>query len=403
MKLGTYGPNSSYTFQISDEELFQHLYVIGRTGTGKTTLLRNLIAQDLAAGACVVLIEPHGDLSRDVVLDIPHGRDDDLIYYQPAHLPVSIGLNLLHGVHKDQRANVAGFLVSTFVTIFGDHAVGDRSQQLLRNSLIALLEREGETLLSVIRLLRDEAYQRSVIESIQDPLAKSYWQTEFQLYTDDFRRQITAPILNKLDAFFSYPAIRNSLAQPTSIDLQRVIAEKQILIINLSDLAEGSNYLLGALCVSALWSAARKVRAPFRLYIDEFQHFTTHSISEILSEARKFNLSLALAHQFWGQVPDEVKHAVFGNVGTLVSFGIGALDAPLLAKQFALTERALQDIPNYKAFIRPLPPANARHIETLPPPAPIRKSPDPLIANSLTHFGKPRHFAEEQVQRHFPN
>ena len=383
----------------------QHCYAIGKTGTGKSTLLRNMIAQDMQAGEAVVLIDPHGDLSRDVITDIPKGHDDDLIYLEPAYLPASVSFNLLDSVPPDDRGRVAGDIVAAWVSIFGERAVADRSQMLLRNGLLALMEHTDPTLLSVIRLLRDDDYRDSVIDNVRDPLVWSYWFQEFAGYDDKFREQVTAPILNKFDAFFAYPAIRHVLSQPENrVNLKRVIEDRKILIINVGGLGDGADRVFGALAVSSLWSAVRAAnRTPVRFYIDEFQRFVTPAIADILSEARKFKLSLTLGHQFWGQVPDEIKHAVFGNVGTLISFGIGALDAPLIAKQFDLSELQLRDLKDHFAYVRGKPPSDSTLIETFPPPESVRKSPDSLIANSLSHFAQPRKMVEEHVRSQFPH
>jgi hypothetical protein len=403
MKIGTYGPNGAYEFHTPEEDRFHHTYVIGQTGTGKSTLIRNLIAQDLADGHGLCLIDPHGDLSESVVLDIPYGRDDDLIYLKPAHLAESVPYNPLFGIKKDDRSKVAANTVGTFVAQFGEAAVGDRSQQVLRNSLLALLESPSPTLLAVSRLLTDPDFRIRIINKVTDPVCRAYWLNQFENYDDRKRDDVISPILNKLDALMSHIAIRHVLAQAErSVNFERIITEQKILIVNLADLGDGFG-VLGSFIVSGLWAAARSVTepVPFYLYMDEFQHFTTATMPQILSEARKFKLALTASHQFWGQAPDEIKEAVFGNVGTLIAFRTGAIDAKLVAIQFDKAERQLRDLKDHTAYIRPLPPSDTRLVDTCPPPKPIRKSPEKLIANSLDHFATKRQEVEEEIKRCF--
>jgi Type IV secretion-system coupling protein DNA-binding domain len=403
MDIGTYGTTADpYTFEIDEEIRGHHTYLIGQTGTGKSTLIRNMIAQDMLAGRGLALIDPHGDLSQDVVLDIPIGRDDDLIYFKPADLASPIAYNPLSGIAPDKRAYVAGTIVGAFVAIFGETAVADRSRQVLRNSLLALMQQPEASLLSLVRLLTDSEYRAGIVSKLRDPLVHAYWLGQFAEYDDRKRDDVVSPILNKLDAFLSYPEVRNVLAQTSNrIDFERIISQRKIMIADLSGLSESSDRLLGALIVSGIWAAARSAqrRTPFCLYLDEFEHFSTASTVAILSEARKYQLSLTLGHQFWGQVSDDIKDAVFGNVGTLVAFRTGAIDAPLVGKQFDISERQLRDLPNHSAYVRPLPPSNAILIRTNPPPPPVRKSPDNLIANSRNHFASRRSDVEDRIAR----
>jgi hypothetical protein len=402
MKIGT--TTNRDPVHIPHHDRDKHLYVIGQTGTGKSTLIENCIAHDLEAGEGVVLIDPHGVLSENVVRHIPRSRDDDLIYLKPAYLPSPVSFNPLHGVHTDDRGTVAGNIVGAFVDFFGERAVADRSQQVLRNSLLALMEHPDTTLLSVMRLLTDPKYRHDVVLSVTDPIVRFYWTHQFDAYSDQKRDDVISPILNKLDALFAYPAIRHMLAQPgRSVNLARLINERKILIVNLSGLAEGADSVFGALMVSSIWSAMRQAegKTPLYLYIDEFPHFTTHTIVPILSEARKFKLSLTIGHQFWGQVDADIRSAVLGNVGTQISFRVGVEDAPIVAKQFERSERQVLDLPNYTAYIRPVPPAGSVRFETCPPRNPVRESGEGLIANSFAHFGADRETVEQQIRDFF--
>lgn len=403
---------SGISVTVSSSARTRHLYLVGQTGSGKSTILENLIAQDLVAGEGVALVDPHGDLSERVVLHIPQNRAKDLIYIDCSDLARPMGINLLADVHPDKRSKVADDIVTAFIHVFGEHAVADRSQEVLRNSLIVLMERKGETLLSVIRLLRDEPYRSSVIQNIHDPLARSYWLDEFSEYDSRFREQVTAPILNKLDACLSHVALRHFLSQSTSsFSIRHAIDRRQIIIVNLSkgQLGATASKFLGALIVSILCQTAlsrtdvpEEERTPFHLYADEFQNFATESFGVVLSEARKYGLTLTLAHQHLHQVPQTIQDAVIGNTGTLVAFRLGATDAPLIARHFGIKNpEQLQDLPNYTAYVRQLPPSDPIRINTNPPPAPLRASAEQLIKHSQSHFGRKREDVERQVRRLF--
>ena len=389
---------------IPDTDRDRHVYIDGQTGTGKSTLQENMIAQDLAAGECVVFIDPHGVSSETVVRHIPAGRDDDLIYLKPAYLPSPISINVLADIEPDDRAGRAGDIVAAFVDTFGEQAVGDRSQQVLRNSLLALMECPETTLLSVIPMLTDPEYRERVVLKVTDPLCRSYWERQFSEYSDQKRDDVISPILNKLDALFSYPAIRHTLGQSrSSVDLDQVFERRQILIIDLKDLADGVDAVFGGIMVGLIWSTMRRRggKSRVRMYVDEFPRVATRAFEAILSEARKMKLELTIAHQYWGQVSDEIKSAVFGNVGTLISLRIGPDDAPTIARYFDLAEVLLRDLPNHTAYIRYTPPSQPVRFQTLPPIEPPRPSATSLIENSINHFGTDRADAEKAVRALF--
>jgi hypothetical protein len=385
---------------IPDHDRDRHVYVAGQTGTGKSTMLENMAAQDIAAGECVVFIDPHGVSSEMLVRHIPARREFDLIYLHPARLASPISINILADLAPDDRAGRAGDVVAAFVDFFGEQAVGDRSQQVLRNALLALMNTDGTTLLSILPLLSNAEYREKILAKVTDPLVRFYWEKVFDAYSDHDRAIVISPILNKLDALFSYPAIRHTLGQAKStVNLDEVFDRKQILIVNLAGLADGADSVFGAILVSLIWSNMRKRagRSRVRMYLDEFARVATRSIAVILSEARKMKLELTMAHQYWGQVTEEIQQAVFGNVGTLSSLRIGPDDAPTIARYFDLTEIMVRDLPNHVGYIRYTPPSAAVRFYTEPPIEPIRASADPIIANSINHFGKPRKEAEKGV------
>ena len=376
----------------------RHLYIIGMTGAGKSTLQKNLIQQKIDADECVVVIDPHGDLSEDVCALVPQSRTHDLIYFKPSDLQSPVPFNPLHGIAKDDHSKVAEQIVSAFVEIYGGQAVGDRSQEVLRNSILAVLETPNPSLLVVVKLLNDPDFLVKITANLSNPMARNYWSRRFASYDEKRRMEVTDPIQNKLDAMLSHPAFINALSQNGTISLTRAIEDKKIIVLNLSDLGE-SAFLFGALFITTLWATVKTgERKPCSLFIDEFQHFTTKSIAAILSEARKFNLELFISHQYWGQVDEATRKAVFGNVGTLVSFRIGADDTPLVAKHFEKPEKVLLDLQDHMAYIRPLPPSDAQLITTLTPPLPLRK-PVATISASNHEFAAKRNDVEADIRR----
>ncbi len=400
-------------FVISATARLRHLHLVGQTGTGKSNALLHLIAQHLAAGAGVALLDPHGDLAEQALAFIPKTRAHELVYLNPADLERPIGFNVLERVPLDLRALTADGIVAAFIHIWGETSVGARSQQVLRNSLRALMDAPTATLLCIPRLHPPEAYRESVLRSVQDAVVRAYWLNEFAAYDAKHRTEATAPILNKLDALLSVPALRNIIAQPKStIDLRRMMDEGRILIANLSKgaIGEGTSHLLGALITTTLARAAlsrvvtaQHERRPFHLYADEFQSFATDSFGLILSEARKYALSLTLGHQYLAQLPDGLKHAMLGNTGSFVAFRVGVEDAPLLAFHLGINNPdALTDLPNFTAWARTLidgTPSSPYRIALFAPPGPLHLSAHRLIANSRIRFGRPRHDVEARINR----
>src|SRR5580700_6384286 len=321
---------------LDPEERRRHLYIIGQTGTGKSTLLLNLIAQDLAAGEGLALLDPHGDLAETVLAHIPRSRANDLVYINPADIERPVGFNQLARVPDDLKPIVADGVVAAFRHVWPD-SWGPRLDYILTNAVRALLDVPGATLLMLPRLLIDEPFRVQLVEHhVGDPVVRSFWLNEYAGYGDGFRTEAIAPIQNKIGKALMEPRLRNMLAQPKStITLRRLMDEGAIVICNLSKggLGEGTAHLLGALLTTAFAQAALSRadtpaahRRPFHLYADEFQSFATESFALILSEARKYALTLTLGHQYLDQIPDDLRAAVFGNVGSIVACRIGATD-----------------------------------------------------------------------------
>src|SRR5580704_11324232 len=331
---------------LDADERRRHLYIVGQTGTGKSTLLLNLIEQDLASGEGIALLDPHGDLAEAVLTRVPRARTNDLVYLNPADLDRPFGFNPLAQVRDDLKPIVADGIVSAFRHVWAD-SWGHRLDYILINAVRALLDVPGGTLLMLPRLLIDERFRSQLIkEHVSDPVVRSFWLNQYAAYNDSFRTEAISPIENKIGRVLIEPRLRNMLAQPKStITLRRLMDEGAIVICNLSKggLGESTARLLGALLTTAFAQAALSRadtpaahRRTFHLYADEFQSFATESFALILSEARKYGLTLTIAHQYLDQLPDDLRAAVFGNVGSIIACRVGASDAPILAEQIGV-------------------------------------------------------------------
>jgi len=334
-------------FGIKQDDRSRHMYVIGKTGMGKSTLLENMAVQDIQGGEGMTFIDPHGK-TADLLLEyVPKERIKDVMYFAPFDMDHPISFNVMEDVGYDKRHLVVSGLMSTFKKIWQD-AWSARMEYILGNTLLALLEYPDSTLLSVNKMLSDKTYRKKVVDNISDPAVKSFWVDEFAKYTDRFAAEATPAIQNKIGQFTANPLIRNIIGQPTSsFDLRKMMDDRKIIIINLSKgrVGESNANLLGSMLITKLYLAAMS-RADtegvsinklpsFYLFVDEFQSFANESFADILSEARKYKLSLTIAHQYIEQMSEEVRAAVFGNVGTMVSFRVGAFDADILEKEFA--------------------------------------------------------------------
>jgi hypothetical protein len=409
----TLGARITGDFEVLDpEERRRHLYVVGQTGTGKSTLLLNLILQDIRAGAGLALLDPHGDLAEAVLMHIPRQRSTDLVYLNPADTGRPIGFNPLSAVPEDLKPIVADGVVSAFRHVWPE-SWGPRLDYILMNAVRALLDVPGATLLMLPRLLIDEPFRMRLIEGhVADPVVRSFWLNEYAGYGDHFRAEAISPIQNKIGRALIEPRLRNMLAQPKStITLRRLMDEGALVICNLSkgQLGEGVAHLLGALLTTAIAQAALSranvplaERRVFHLYADEFQSFATESFALILSEARKYGLTLTVAHQYLDQLPERLRAAVFGNVGSMLACRTGAADAPILAEQIGLGgSDALLDLPNFAAWARLLRrgvPTSPLRLNLSPTPTTRRNSPHRLIETSRKRFGRPRVDIERRIR-----
>ncbi len=356
-----WGQSSLFGMHAADQR--QHLYIIGKTGVGKTTLLRNLIIQHLCHGSGLALLDPHGDLADELLDHFPPSRADDLVYFNPADLEFPIGLNPLAKVSPDDRHLIASGITAAFKSIWRD-SWGPRMEYILYNALVALLDCQNTSLLGVNRMLTDTDYRAWVVRQVKDPFVRNFWTEEYAAYDARFVREAIAPIQNKIGQFLMNPPIRNILGQVKSkIDFRFMMDTGRVFIANLSKGKLGADKanLLGSLLATQFQMAAMSrtdlpeaQRRDFHLFIDEFHNFTTDSFAAVLAEARKYRLCLTLSHQYLDQLSPEVRQAVFGNAGTMITFRIGHADAELLAKEFTNTFIPGQfvELDRYQVFVR---------------------------------------------------
>lgn len=346
--------NERKKFGIKRQDRTKHLYIIGKTGMGKTTLLENMAIQDILKGEGVGIVDPHGSFAEKMLNFIPENRIDDVLYFAPHDIDWPIAFNVMENVDPTQRHLIANGLLGVFKKIWPD-VWSPRMEYILNNCILALLEYPDSTLLGINRMLSDKDYRKEVVSKINDPVVKAFWTDEFAKYTDRYMTEAGAAIQNKVGQFISNPLIRNIIGQTKSaFDIRDLMDQKKIFIMNLSKgrIGEENSRLIGAMLITKIYLAAmsrvdvpEEERSDFYLYVDEFQNFATESFKDILSEARKYRLNLTLAHQYIAQMDESVRDAVFGNVGTLATFRVGAADAEELEKEFA-PEFYVQDIVN---------------------------------------------------------
>ncbi|MEK7079821.1 MAG: type IV secretion system DNA-binding domain-containing protein, partial [Patescibacteria group bacterium] len=393
----------------------RHMYVIGKTGMGKSTLLDNMAIQEIRNGVGMAFIDPHGSGVETLLDFIPEHRVKDVVYFAPFDLDQPIAFNVMEDVGYDKRHLVTSGLMATFKKIWED-AWSARMEYILTNTLLALLEYPDATLLGVNRMYTDKAYRKKVVDNVKDPIVKDFWTKEFANYTDRFTQEATPAIQNKIGQFTSNPLIRNIIGQPkSSFDIRELMDNRKILLINLSkgQVGDVNMRLLGSMITTRIFLAAMsraelvpselKKTPNFYFYVDEFQNFANETFAEILSEARKYNLNLLIAHQYVEQMEEEVRNAVFGNVGTTVSFRVGPFDAETLETVFT-PEFLAEDLVNlgfaqvYLSLMIDGIGSRPFSAVTLPPiQAPPRSYRSEVIQASKTTYGNPRAGVEESI------
>ncbi len=361
-----HGRGKPTRFGIKEKDRSRHIYVIGQTGTGKSTLLENMAIQDINNGGGLVFMDPHGQAVDSLLNFITPDRLNDTIYFAPHDQERPIALNIMEDVGYDKRHLVVSSLIAAFRRIWGETSWSDRMEYILSNTLLALLEYPDTTLLDVGRMYTNKDFRERVIDAVKDPQVRSYWRGDFARYTDRYSAEATPAIQNKIGQFTSNPLIRNIIGQPKSaFSFRDVIDTRKILLINLSKgtIGDTNARLLGVLFSTKLYLATlsradleskeREALPPSNFYVDEFQSFASSTFAEILSEARKYKLNLVMAHQYIAQLDEMVRDAVFGNVGTLITFRIGPLDAELVEKQFTpvFKQEDLIALPRYHMYL----------------------------------------------------
>ncbi len=394
--------NKETIFGIKTADRRKHVYMIGKTGAGKSTLIANMAIDDIRKDRGIGIIDPHGDLSEIILDYIPKRRLNDVVYLEPFDTERPFALNVLEVKNKQQKDLVASGIVSIFYKLYRD-SWGPRLEYILRNVILTLLEAEGSTLVDILDLLSNKNFRKKIVGKLNDSVLKNFWINEYEKMPDRLKAEAVSPIQNKVGQFVTSKMIRNIIGKPkSSVDLEKIMNEGKILILNLSQgkLGEDSSALLGAMIITQLQLAAmnrsfvkEEERKDFFLYVDEFQNFATTSFIKILSEARKYRLSLTLANQYIEQLEEDVQRAIFGNVGTLISFVVGARDAYILSKEFGelYTENDLVALGKFETVMKlsidnmtsaPFP------ATTLPLPALKNENREKIIRQSKERFGR---------------
>jgi len=414
--------NQTVRFGIrnDNDDRLRHLYVIGKSGTGKSSLFVTMISQDIANGEGVALLDPHGETIERVLERIPDNRVDDVIYFDPSDTEMPIGLNLLEIDDPSEKNLMASGLVSAIKQHF-DFSWGPRLEYLLNYCILTLLEVPGTTMLGITRLLEDQNYLNYILHFVRDPLVQKFWEDEFKQMKGNQKlvTEAISPIQNKVNRFLASTTMRNILGQRKStIDFWDAMNSKKIILMNLAKgkIGTDNSNLLGALLVSRIQFYAlqrakirNEDRTPFYLYVDEFQNFATGSFEEILSESRKYKLGLHLTHQFTGQLPEDLLKAVYGNVGTIMTFSLGAPDAKELAKEFApyFNEEDIISLERFQVYTKLMIDGMTSHpfsARILLPweddfPVPKTSNYEKVIQRSRERYGVPREKVEEKVNK----
>ncbi len=406
--------NQRKKFGIKTDDRRRHFYCIGKTGMGKSNLMENMAVQDIEEGRGVAYVDPHGEGATKLLDFVPAERINDVVYFNPADLDYPIAFNVMEKVDFRYRHLVAGGLMGVFKKVWPD-VWSARMEYILNNTILALLEYPDSTLLGVNRMLADVEYREKVVSRITDPIIKSFWVTEYARYTQRYEIEATAAIQNKVGQFISNPLIRNIIGQTKStINMRDIMDKEKIFIMDLAKgrIGEDNSRLLGALLITKLQLAAmsrvdipEEDRKDFYLYVDEFQNFATESFANILSEARKYRLNITLGHQYITQMEEEVRDAVFGNVGTLAVFRVGAEDAEFLEREFTpeFTAEDLVNLPKYNIYLKLMIDGISSHpfsAETLAPPvSPESSNKEKIIRASQERYGIKKEIVEDKISR----
>jgi len=410
--------NREVPFGIKTDDRRRHMYIIGKTGMGKTTLMENMAIQDIRNGHGVAFLDPHGDSVQRILNCVPSNRINDVVYFNPADLEYPVAFNILEAVDQKYKHLVASGLMGVFTKIWAN-LWSARMEYILNNTILALLDSPGNTLLGITRMYVDKKYRKRIVDNIKDPMVKAFWTDEFANYNEKYRTEAIAPIQNKVGQFLSSAIIRNIVGQPKStIDLRDIMDNRKVLIMDLSKgrVGEDNSALLGAMIVTKLQLAAMSrtdipehERKDFYLYVDEFQNFATESFATILSEARKYRLNLIIGHQYIAQLEQDhntkVRDAIFGNVGTIVVFRIGAADAEFMETEFEplFTPNDMVNLPKHNIILKLMINGVASDpftASTLPPNESwVSGNYEKIIKVSRERYSNPREEVEDKISR----
>ena len=411
--------NKEQIFGIKRPDRRQHMYVIGKTGAGKTAFLKNMALQDINNGQGLAIIDPHGEFVEEILDNIPPHRVNDVVYFNPADMEFPVSFNIMDVQDPKYKHLIASGLIGIFTKIWAN-VWSARMEYILANCILALLDTPGTTLLGIPRMLVDRDYRQKIINNLKDPVVKSFWVNEYEEWEARYRNEAIAPVQNKVGQFLNVSFVRNIVGQAkNTIDVDEIMNNQKILLVNVSKgrIGEDNSAILGAMLITKIQLAAmERVRIPederkdFYLYVDEFQNFATDSFVNILSEARKYRLDLIIAHQYIGQLTTDtstaVRDAVFGNVGTMISFRVGATDAEYLEQEFTpeFLQNDLIRLPNYNIYIKLLidgitsRPFSAVTIA----PAPVvidHKKREEIIRIARLKYAHPVKTVEEEINR----
>lgn len=355
--------NQHQRFGIEDHDRLGHMYCIGKTGTGKSTLLLNMAISDIERGNGLCIIDPHGDIAEIILNYVPESRINDVIYFNATDQEHQIGFNPLHNIRPNEYNLVTSSLISTFKKIWAD-SWGPRLEHILRFSLLTLLHSPHATILDIQPLLTNTYFRNGVLRYVTDTGIRAFWEDEYDKYPPALKSEAIAPVLNKMGVFLASMPLRTIVGQERrSFNMQEVLDQRKILICNVSKgvIGEEASALLGSMILTAIQSAAlfrasydQSKRIPFYMYVDEMHSFVTLSFADILAESRKYGLALFLTHQYIDQLNETIRSAIFGNVGTLISFRIGAEDAIYIAKEFhpVFKQDDLVNLPKYSMYLK---------------------------------------------------
>ncbi len=398
---------------ISEDDRRRHVYIIGKTGTGKTELLKYMIMQDIRAGHGVAFIDPHGDAAEDLLSQIPPERAEDVIYFNPADTERPIGMNMLEAASEQEKHFVATYIVGLMYKLYDPHKtgiIGPRFEHAIRNAMLTVMSEKGSTFIEIVRVLTDANFVQELLPKVQDPVVRRYWTDQIAQTSDFHKSEVLDYIVSKFGRFVTNTMMRNIIGQSDSaFNIREVMDNRKILIVNLSKgrIGEENSNFLGLILVPKIFVAAMSrqdtpedQRPDFFLYVDEFQNFATETFGDILAEARKFHLNLIVANQFIGQIEEDVKNAIFGNVGTIVSFRIGVTDANYLQHEFTpvFSETDLINVERFHAYAKtivrnePVPPFS---LDTTRDISKIDK--DPRIAEMIKQLSRLRYGRDVNV------